>query len=996
MCRSSMLGSTFGHYRVLERLGAGGMGEVFLVDDLKLHRRAALKLISSTLTLDETRRQRFLQEARLAASIDHPHIAAIHDIGDVEGRTYIAMEYVAGHSMRDLLRDGPIHLRRALDLAIQGGDALAKVHVHGVIHRDLKPENLLVTQDGYLKIIDFGLAKLVDPLAKAGLADAATIEGQVPTEHGVMLGTLGYMSPEQVRGAAVDARSDIFSFGAVLYEMATGKSPFKRESTAETISAILTETPPPATAVDASVSSELQRILRKCLAKDPEARYQGMRDLVVDLRALRESLPGSQSMSRSAPVASPSVPKRIGLAARAAVVAAAVLAVVGWWALRDRQDAATTTVDGAAARPVVAIVAFEVMSGGPDVAWLGKGLPSLLVTGLAQTPDVEVVGTERLAEAAKQLGAPLDSIERSRFGELSRRAGARFVVSGTIVQAGSDLRIDARVEDLITGSVRLAESVRGPDPLTLADDLSRRVRRGLNLQIAPDAVRRIADVSSASVEAHRAFTAGVEAQQNNRVSDARRLLEDAIRLDPQFGLAYFYLAEVARFHSQEGEARRLIAKAAELLDHMTERDALMVRSAVELDAGRADESRRILETLVARYPDSERAWLGLANPRNAAETEAIMARAVAALPLSAALHNSYGYALLRNQKLEEALREFDTYVKLRPSEANAVDSLGEGLLVSGNLTAALQRFDESMKGGFTGAFAGRIWTLAALGRYDELLAFFDASPRSRESYNRIFVLSRLGQYREARQFGGRVVDRAAKSEAHELAVGLQLTTAAFGLERGDCAAVARDVAAAERWLSRLRADQAPPWLIAGALLNGACDARDGRIDRARGHLAQATRSLDDGTLAERWWVRALEGEIALAERDYDRAARSFASGEPRRKMYFSRAGAGAPLSFLANNLVLRDGRARAAVAQGKLDEAIALYRGLLTPGPQQKWTAMLDPLHVLALARVLEKAGQRDAGRTEYQRFLDFWKGADKELPELAEARQSLARLASR
>src|SRR6185436_11078231 len=218
-----MTARNLGHYRILEKLGQGGMGEVFLVEDLRLQRRAALKLITPDLTRDESRRQRFLQEARLAASIDHPHIAAVHDIGEVDGQTYIAMEYVKGQSLRDLLKGGALKLRRTLDLAIQAGDALAKVHAHGVIHRDLKPENLLVTDDGYLKIIDFGLAKLVDPLGQPGLADAATMAGgEVRTADGVVMGTLGYMSPEQVRGEAVDARGDVFAFGAVLYEMVSG------------------------------------------------------------------------------------------------------------------------------------------------------------------------------------------------------------------------------------------------------------------------------------------------------------------------------------------------------------------------------------------------------------------------------------------------------------------------------------------------------------------------------------------------------------------------------------------------------------------------------------------------------------------------------------------------------------------------------------------------------------------------------------------------------
>ncbi|MGH9382889.1 MAG: protein kinase domain-containing protein [Vicinamibacterales bacterium] len=997
-----MLGTTIGHYRVIERLGEGGMGEVFLVEDLKLQRRAALKLISPNLTRDETRRQRFLQEARLAASIDHPHIAAVHDIGEVDDRTYIAMEYVEGRSLREALREGPLKLRRTLDLAIQAGDALAKVHQHGVIHRDLKPENLLITHDGYLKIIDFGLAKLIDPLAKSGLGDAATIaDAHVRTADGVVLGTLGYMSPEQVRGDAVDARSDVFSFGAVLYEMVTGKSPFKKGSGAETISAILSEAPPAPKVDDEAVASELQRVLRKCLAKDPDARYQGVRDLVVDLRALRESLASGDSMSRSAVTsavgAAPSAIRRPTWAWAAAAALILVVGVGAWWTMRQRSDEPSATQSEMPKRPAVAVLAFEVMSGGPDIAWLGKGLPSLLVTGLAQTPDIEVVGNERLTEAAKQIGAgALDSVERSRLGELSRRAGARFVVNGTIVQAGADLRIDARVEDLTSGAVTLAASVRGPDALALADELAARIRGGLNVQVAPDAVRKVADVASSSVDAYRAFTIGVEAQNNLRVDDAKRMLEEAIRLDPNFGLAYAHLAALSDYQGLPVEGRRLRALAAQHLDRMSERDAMLVRAGVARDADRLDESARILEDLVAKYPDSERAWMALTVGKafeNADRSYELLARAVKVLPYSPALQNLFGYAQLNTSRIEEALRTFETYVKLRPSEANALDSWAEGLLVAGDSKGALDRYDEAIRGGYSGAPNGKVWTLAVLGRYSEAFDVLGRSPSPTGPFYRSLLLSRLGRYREAVSEIHRIRSVADKNQNAELVVAIDSTIAAFALERGLCDAIDRQLEAGAQLRAKIPHPTRAKWEVLAEVLAGICDARRNRLDTARRHSAKARSSHQTTSAGQRWWVSALDGEIALTERDYARAERSFTSGEAPRKMFFARSGVGVPtLSFLVNNLVMRDGRARVAVGQGKLHEAIALYHGLLTPGPQQKWTAMLDPLHVIALARVLDKAGQRDAARVEYQRFLEFWKDADKELSELAEARAALAR----
>lgn len=547
----------------------------------------------------------------------------------------------------------------------------------------------------------------------------------------------------------------------------------------------------------------------------------------------------------------------------------------------------------------------------------------------------------------------------------------------------------ARVEDLTTGSIKLAESVRGVDALALADDLAARVRNGLNVQVASQSVRKVADVASSSVDAYRAFAIGVEALSNNRIGDAVKQLEEAVRLDPSFGLAYFYLSTAADRAGQPDEVRRLLGIAATHVDRMSERDAMVVRATVAQDAGKADEARQLYETLVERYPDTERAWLGLgAMQKTAAAREAIIARGVAALPLSPSLQNTYGYSLIATDHFDEAIRAFQTYVKLRPSEPNALDSLAEGYLVTGDLANALDRYEAAVKGGYSGAPFGKAWVLAVTGRYPEALATLP----DRGHHYRSYVLSRVGRYREAERDLQKSRQVAAQTHFSEMAGVLDLVQAMYALERRDCASVTRLVASVVKtWPSSPPAGQPDGVPTVADLLAGACASREGRVTEAKQRLAHARSTRREDSSPDRWWTGALDGEIALAERDYERASRTFAASEPNRKMMFNRGGGLAvPLSFLANNLVLRDGRARAAVALGKLDEAIALYRGLLMPGPQQKWTAMLDPLHVLALARVLDKAGQRDAARVEYERFLNYWKDADKDLPQLAEARAAL------
>jgi serine/threonine protein kinase len=282
-----MIGTTVSHYRITEKIGEGGMGEVYLADDTKLGRQVALKFLPEALTRDEERKQRFVQEARAAAAIQHPHICAVYEVGEVDGRTFLAMEYIRGQSLREAIASKGLTPQRALELGLQIAEGLAKAHEKGVLHRDLKPDNLLISEDGYAKIIDFGLAKLVEPLTPGAGVDPEA-ETQLKTREGMVMGTVAYMSPEQAVGESLDARSDIFSFGVVLYEMLSGTSPFRRESTTASLRALLNESPPPLELSGTKTPVELQRIFEKSLAKERSERYPSMKELLEDLRALRE------------------------------------------------------------------------------------------------------------------------------------------------------------------------------------------------------------------------------------------------------------------------------------------------------------------------------------------------------------------------------------------------------------------------------------------------------------------------------------------------------------------------------------------------------------------------------------------------------------------------------------------------------------------------------------------------------------------------------------
>src|SRR5947199_802587 len=280
-------GSRLGPFEILAPLGAGGMGEVYRARDSRLGREVAVKVLPGELASDADRRKRFEQEARSASALSHPNIITIHDIGTSDSAFYIAMELVDGKTLREVLGGGLLPMRKLLDLAVQASDGLAKAHSAGIVHRDLKPENLMVSRDGLVKILDFGLAKPVIAESKGGSALMTLAE---ETRPGTVLGTVGYMSPEQASGRAMDFRSDQFSFGSILYEMTTGRRAFERNTSAETLTAIIREEPAPPEQVNAAVPVPLRWILERCLAKDPEERYASTRDLARDLRSLRDHL----------------------------------------------------------------------------------------------------------------------------------------------------------------------------------------------------------------------------------------------------------------------------------------------------------------------------------------------------------------------------------------------------------------------------------------------------------------------------------------------------------------------------------------------------------------------------------------------------------------------------------------------------------------------------------------------------------------------------------
>ena len=521
---SRLTGRRIGRYDVGRLIGVGGMGEVYAAHDVELDREVALKIGSDS---DHDAQARLRREAQHASQLNHPHICTIHEVGTFEGQAYIVMELVEGQRLADAVLPAGLHRERLLRYGLQIADGLAHAHQHGVRHRDLKSENVVITPDGRAKILDFGLAQRLAPQRVKALTESQTSFSEGTTDH-VVAGTLSAMAPELLRGEPADERSDIWALGVLLYEMAAGSRPFAGRTGFELSGAILHKAPPP---LPAHVPSSVQTIIRRSLAKDPGERYQHAGEVRAALEAVQPESPGD--------IRRPGFSRARLSSRHAAVVIATlilVLAGLGLWRLRPSPGQASLAI-GAAGRPAVAVMQFENVADAGDLVWMSRGVPNMLLTGLAQTQGLDIVSAQRLHEVIRQRGLDgLESLDRSQMADVARRAGAGAIVVGSIVRSGSEIRIDAQLEDLSSGRVLAAESVRGTDLFGLVDQLATRIRDGVGFRNAA-AMRHVAEVSTSSLDAYRLYSEGLTAYNNTRSVDARNLFEKAVTIDPSFAQA---------------------------------------------------------------------------------------------------------------------------------------------------------------------------------------------------------------------------------------------------------------------------------------------------------------------------------------------------------------------------------------------------------------------------------------------------------------------------
>ena len=624
-------------------------------------------------------------------------------------------------------------------------------------------------------------------------------------------------------------------------------------------------------------------------------------------------------------------------------------------------------------------------------AWMSSGVPSMLLTGLAQTRGLDIVGTERLNDALKRRGGTsFASLDKSAAADVARYAGAGAVVVGSIVRAGTEIRIDAQLEDLSSGRVIVAHSVRGTDLFALVDDLAARIRTGIG---DTREVKRVAEVSTSSLEAYRLYSLGVDAFGNTRMDEAQQRLEAAVAIDPAFAEAYQALSAIMSFRGLARPQREYLAKAAQHADRLSERKQLQLKAQLARAVGNWAEAEDAVDELLAKFPDDRQGYLMAARfysptpgrPGNPQKLLRILSAGVTALPNTPNTHNAYGYGLLEAGRYPEAIREFETYVALAPREPNPYDSLADGYLLAGDAARAVESYSRALTidPTFHASRNGRAWSLAALGRYDEAIAEKPPIPSVRA-----FILARAGRYNDAAKTIAAGIQESVRNEDVPEQVWMLFASSTLAIELKDYQRALRDIQSAHGMLAGMPEEPRRAAVRLENLLSGVAQLGAGRADIARTYLDAERRLGEPAGEIDRWWSKALEGEIALADGDFQKASSAFAAGEPTGRMWFALQQR--TVTLLANDLMLRDGPARVAQARGDLAGAIQIYRRLLVYDRDQKWVATFQPRYVFEIARLLEQRGEIQQARVEYERFLGLWKTADPDLPELAEARRAV------
>lgn len=714
-------GTRLERYEILSQLGAGGMGEVFLAQDTKLDRRVALKILPEEFAQDGDRMRRFVQEAKSASALSHPNIITIHEIGDADGSHFIVTEYVEGETLTRRLRREPMSLRSCLDIAIQIASALQAAHNARIVHRDIKPDNVMIRPDGLVKLLDFGIAKLTEKNREPVDEEAATaIKGG--TSPGMIVGTAAYMSPEQARGKQIDPRTDIFSFGVVLYEMLTLKQPFEGENPMDLIGAILHKEPKPIRQLLPEIPQDIERLINKTLRKDREERYQTAKDLLIDLRDAKQELEAQSRLERTTPLnqegpdtliltaATVDIPHTTSSAEylvseitkrkRSLAVLVVLLASIGlgYWVFGNRAAPAKQIES-------IAVMPFVNESGNADVEYLSDGMTETLISSLSQLPNLSV---KARSSVFRYKGKEVD------LQKIAQELKVQAILTGRVMQRGDQLLLSLELVDTRTENAIWSEQYnrKQTDLVSLQSEIARDVSSKLRMKLSGTDEQKLTKTYPANTDAYQLYLKG-RFYWNKRASDslkqAAQYYKQAIEKDPGYALAYSGLAETYVLFSpysvtspQESfpQAKAAALRALEIDDSLAEAHAALAiyLTTFERDrSGAEKELRRAIE-LNPTYATAHH-WLGLeilGPSKRFDEALVEIKRAEELDPLSSVIVTEVGACLLYARRYDEAIAQFKHSLTLDPQFYYAHVYLGWALNAKGMYREAIEEYRRAL------------------------------------------------------------------------------------------------------------------------------------------------------------------------------------------------------------------------------------------------------------------------------------------------------------